>query len=95
VRELVVQHLPHHPHRTAVTRVRVPRHERVDERRIEERGVVLPVRAAKRLAIEDRVVEIDLRAGSWIAWNVLFDEPPAEAQHAVVTEPRLRPIPGQ
>ena len=79
IRELVVQHLADSAHRVAITRVRVPRYERVDERRIEERRVVLPVDAAKCLAVEDGIVEIDLGPGARVARDVSLDELPAEA----------------
>jgi hypothetical protein len=40
---------------------------------------VLPVDAAKRLAVEDGIVEIDLGPGARVARDVSLDELPAEA----------------
>ena len=74
-----------------------PKPEYPDRARREgkEGRVVLPVRAVQRPTVEHRVVEIDLRSGAWVAGDAPLDELPPDAQHMVVTEPCLRPVPRQ
>ena len=88
VGELVVEHLPDCGDGAPVARVRVPSDHGVDERRVQESGIVLPVAAAQGVAVEDGVAQIDLARAA-------LDEVPAEPQDVVVPETGLRPVPGQ
>src|SRR4029079_9927251 len=95
VSELVIEHLPHHGDRPPVSRIRIPGDQRVDERRVEKRRIVLPVDASEGLSVEHRVVEVHLRPCPRIAWDATLDEVPAKAKNAVVAEAGVRAVPGQ
>ena len=95
MRELVVEHLPDCTDGPPVRRVGIPGDQRIDERRVEERRIVLPVDPAQRLPVEDGVVEEDLRPRLRIARHPALDEVPAEPQHVVVAESGAGFVPGQ
>src|SRR2546430_1090475 len=82
--ELVLEHLAHRADGPAVSGVRIPGDQRVDEGRVQEGRVVLPVDALQRLAVEDRIVEEHLRPRRRIPWQAAFDEMAAVAPDVVV-----------
>ena len=86
MRKLVVEHALDQRNGAAVSRIRVPRDDRVDETGVEERRVVLPVRAAQRCTVEDGVAKVTLV-------RAMLEKVPAEAEDVVVAEVRAGPIP--
>src|ERR1035438_6353391 len=97
VGELMVEHLTHRRDRLLVARVGKPADQRVDEGGKKHRRVVLPVGSLESLAVENRVDEVDLQAGTvaGVARHLVLDKIPPETQHLVITEVLLGLMPGQ
>ena len=93
----VVEHFAHRARRFVVTGIRVPGHQRIDERAKDHRRIVLPVGALQGRVVEDRVDKIDLQARlvACVNGNLVLDEVPSQMQHLVVAAVPLRLVPGE